>query len=513
MSSDLRDLIHSDLERIPLPPDERWTAPRVRRRGALSAVVVGIVVGALIVVGSLGGGQALQALRDRIESDRGAGGVVVPGDDYVYVSDGGPSQIGGSPTQGIQTIAMPLGQSVGRFIGDTYIGSPYEGGFMTIRGNRAFLPVATSTGGSSDDYETYLQEIDLSRGLGLRRIATGIVVIPYALQAELPGTPVFPAATAVSSDGTSIWLVRDTGDHGRVTVVDRFDGQTLSPLAHLVLSASGPGAVRSQVVALGADRLAVVREHFESQSPGAVDWYFLDAQLDIIASYADDSEHRLPASGACSADVQRDPVSAGWLILCSDPSSSGDGALVFLDSTSFTITATVDLPRERGFALGMTSARDGTVYVLTGRPVVARIDPRTHRTIDARPVILARSWLDHLMPAVVEAKYPGGPSLAFSPDGRYAYLAGPSDQWWGSLATIDMRDAKVIAHSSAFGAIAAVGLSPGGERLYALATDGEGVRRIVLIAPDTLRSVGQSAPIANDPFGILAVRRQTPAGQ
>jgi hypothetical protein len=76
-----------------------------------------------------------------------------------------------------------------------------------------------------------------------------------------------------------------------------------------------------------------------------------------------------------------------------------------------------------------------------------------------------------------------------------------------------MRDAKVIAHSSAFGAIAAVGLSPGGERLYALATDGEGVRRIVLIAPDTLRSVGQSAPIANDPFGILAVRRQTPAGQ
>jgi hypothetical protein len=117
------------------------------------------------------------------------------------------------------------------------------------------------------------------------------------------------------------------------------------------------------------------------------------------------------------------------------------------------------------------------------------------------------------MPAVVEAKYPGGPSLAFSPDGRYAYIAGPPDQWWGSLATIDMRDAKVVAHSSAFGAITAVGLSTGGERLYALAVDGEGVQRIVLLAPDTLRFVGQSAPLASDPSGIVAVRRQTPAGQ
>ena len=76
-----------------------------------------------------------------------------------------------------------------------------------------------------------------------------------------------------------------------------------------------------------------------------------------------------------------------------------------------------------------------------------------------------------------------------------------------------MRDARVIAHTNSFGAITAVGLSPGGERLYVLATDGAGVRRIVLVAPDTLRSVGQSAPIANDPFAILAVRPQTPAGQ
>ena len=81
---------------------------------------------ALVVVASLGGGQALQALRDRIESDRASGGVVVPGDDYVYVSDGGPSPFGGTPTRGIQTIAMPAGRSTGRVIADTYVGTAYD---------------------------------------------------------------------------------------------------------------------------------------------------------------------------------------------------------------------------------------------------------------------------------------------------------------------------------------------------------------------------------------------------
>src|SRR5207247_2313370 len=214
-----------------------------------------------------------------------------------------------------------------------------------------------------------------SRGVAGRRIATGTVSIPSALQAELPGTPVFPAGTAVSSNGTSIWLVRDTGDHGRTTVVDRFDGQTLSPLAHIVLSSTGPGVVRSRVVALSPDRVAIVREHFESLILGAADWYFLDPQLEVIASYADDSGHRLPAGGECSADVQRSPANAEWLVLCSDSSLSGDGALVFLDPNTFTISATVSLPRERGFAIGMASATDGTVYVRShhgGRSLAGR---------------------------------------------------------------------------------------------------------------------------------------------
>lgn len=509
MSSDLRDLLRTDLDQIPLPPDDQWTMRRARHGRSLGVAVVAILI-ALVVAASLGGGQALQALRERIESDRAAGGVFIAGDDYVYASDGGPSVFDGTPTQAVQAIAMPAGQSVGRFIGNTYVGTTHDGGLMTFPGDRAYLPVATSTG-RRDEYEIGLQEIDLSRGLALRRIPLGIDFLDGSLQAELPGTPLFPAAAAVSADGSSIWVVRDRFDHGQATFVERLDGQTLSPLAQTVLlTSTDAGAVRSRVVVLGADRVAIVREHYESRILVAADWYFLDPQLGVIASYAGDS--RLPAGGKCSTDVRPNPANTGWLVLCSDSSLSGDGALVFLEASTLTISATVSLPRERGFALGMAAAADGTVYVLSDRPVVTRIDPRTRRTIDARAVIQARSWLDQLLPQAAAAKSPGGPTVVFSPDGRYAYLAGPPDQWWGSIATVDMRDAKVIAHTDAFGGIAAVGLSPGGERLYVLATDREGNRRIVLLAPNTLQYVGQSATIANDPFGILTVRRQVPGG-
>src|SRR2546427_8431887 len=104
MSSDLQNLIQSDLERIPLPPEERWTMPRARRGRVVSAAVVAVLV-ALVVVGSLGAGQALRAVRDRIDSDRAAAGVIVPGDDFVYVSDGAPAAPGGgTEAQGLQVV-------------------------------------------------------------------------------------------------------------------------------------------------------------------------------------------------------------------------------------------------------------------------------------------------------------------------------------------------------------------------------------------------------------------------
>src|SRR2546428_10829058 len=107
MSSDLQNLIQSDLERIPLPPEERWTMPRARRGRVVSAAVVAILV-ALVIVGSLGAGQVLRAVRDRIDSDRAAAGGVVPGDGFVYVRDGAPAALGGGAgARGLPVVPMP----------------------------------------------------------------------------------------------------------------------------------------------------------------------------------------------------------------------------------------------------------------------------------------------------------------------------------------------------------------------------------------------------------------------
>ena len=98
----------------------------------------------------------------------------------------------------------------------------------------------------------------------------------------------------------------------------------------------------------------------------------------------------------------------------------------------------------------------------------------------------ARSRLEQLVPPIAAAKGAGGPSVVFSPDARYAYLASSPDRWWGSLARIDLRDAKVVTSSTALGAVAAVALSPGGERLYALAADDRDERTLVLLEPQNL---------------------------
>ncbi|TMC77177.1 MAG: hypothetical protein E6J09_08165, partial [Chloroflexi bacterium] len=119
MSSDLRDLIRTDLDRIPLPPSTEWTQPRPRRRvRALGATAILLVV-IVVVVASLGAGQAVRALRDWVETQRVASGVVA-GNDYVYLADGDPS------SQYIQIVAMPGGQTISRLVGQTYVGSMQE---------------------------------------------------------------------------------------------------------------------------------------------------------------------------------------------------------------------------------------------------------------------------------------------------------------------------------------------------------------------------------------------------
>jgi DNA-binding beta-propeller fold protein YncE len=265
-------------------------------------------------------------------------------------------------------------------------------------------------------------------------------------------------------------------------------------------------------VTLGPDRVALIREHYPVTYQGArlgVDWYILDDQLLTIATYPFEA-HGMPAGGFCSADVHADPTGDGWILLCSDPFLAQDGALVFL-SRDGSIVAQTPLSREMGYALGMTVTLDQTVNVLTSRPVVARIDARTRRLIDARPVTETRSLLDWLLPPAAAAKGPVGPGVVFSLDARYAYLIGGPDSWWGTVAKIDLATAKVVASASGLPGAGGLALSEDGERLYALVIEGR-TRTLALLDPRSLRLASQTAPLANDPYGIVVVRGQLPLG-
>jgi hypothetical protein len=505
MSSDLHELIRKDLERIPLPASNAWIQKRQRRPSRAWRAAVIALTTVSVLVASLVGGQLLRGLRDRIDGQRAASGLVT-GDDLVYVIDGDAA------TQAVQAVAMPGGQSVARQPGATYVGSEHEGAYMTISGDYAYLPVARATGNGPDEYETYLQQIDLRNGTALTRIDLGTVTIARGLQAELGGTP-FAAATATSADGKTIWLVRDTGPRGQGTLLDRFDVQLLPTGARVVsgrtrvpLDGGGQGAVRSRLIPLGDDKLAVLRDQYVGGNHVGTDWYVLNHELNVIQKYVS-ADRRLPDAGLCEATA--DPTSAGLVLVCSDPSGSSDGAVVFLDGQNFAVTAALPLPREQGFVLGMTTSPDGRITILTDRPLVARFNAREHSLIDARPVTQTRSWFEELLPAVAAAKELGGPPVVFSPDARYAYVGTNSSRWWGTLATIDLANATVVTSTTAVGAVIAVGLSSGGERLYALTQDDQGSRQVLLLEPRTLAIAARSAPLDFDPHGIVAVRRKS----
>jgi hypothetical protein len=464
---------------------------------------------AVIVVGSLGAGQALRAVRDWVETQRVATGLVA-GNDYVYLSDGDTAN------QYIQIVAMPSGHSVGRLVGQTYVGTNTEGSLMRVSGDFAYLPVARSAGLPADELNTYLQQIDLRRGIPLGRIGLGFVNPPRAALTEPLTTPRFAAATATSADGKSVWLVRDTGERGLVASIDRFAAQTMSstPLAHAEIADVGAEAIRSTIVALDGGGAAVMRVHypadFQSGAYGA-DWVFLDEQLRVLATYRyDDQSGRLPALGFCSTDIRTDPGTGGWIVLCSDPFGGAGGAVVFF-ARDGSISAQIPLQRELGYALGMTVGQDGIVSVVTARPLVARIDGRTHLLIDARPVTENRSLLDDLLPPVAAAKGPSGATVVFSADGRYAYVIASPDDWWGSLAKIDLISAKVVARTSAVRYLGGLGISEDGKRLYALAIDYEsGARTLALFDPETLRLASQSGTLPNEPSAIIAIRTPLP---
>ncbi|MFN2572676.1 MAG: hypothetical protein ABR537_13870 [Gemmatimonadales bacterium] len=503
MSSELRDLVFRDLEQIPLPPVVAWTERRSRRRQPRIGLLASAAIVVLVVVASLGGGQLLRVARDGLERWRAAStSGLVPGNDLIYVAYAATDDLA---SQGLSVVAMPGGQVFGCCDAATYVGTRFEGALMTITGDVAYLPVARRIAAGSDQYESFLQPIDLRRGAPLDRVSIGMFTVPQT--PDLAGTTPFRAATATSADGRYVWLVRDTGERGQVAQIDRFDVHPFpgaDPAAHTVLTTSGGTAVRSHVIPLGADKVIVVRERYSGLNRVAADWYVLDTQLNVIKSFEGDDTKRLPDSGLCSSDVRPDLSGSGWIVLCSDPSGAADGALLFLDGQRFQITGRVTLERSMGYAVAMGATGNGQIAVLTSRPVVARIDAQMHELIDARTVTRGRAWFEPLPPSVAAAKETGSSAL-ISPDGRYAYLADSPDHF-GALVTIDLVEATVIASTNELGTVAALGLSAGGDRLYALMASGNraDVRSVVLLEPRTLAIAARSGALPGA-FAIAAV--------
>src|SRR5256886_14539252 len=119
---------------------------------------------------------------------------------------------------------MPSGQSISRLVGQPYVGSVQEGSLMSVSGDVAYLPVASSGGLPADTYSTYLERIDLRRGVPVGRLGTGFMSAPHLEPTELPGTAVFAAGTATRADGRTLWPGRGTRRHGLLAKPGRLRG-------------------------------------------------------------------------------------------------------------------------------------------------------------------------------------------------------------------------------------------------------------------------------------------------
>jgi hypothetical protein len=517
MSSDLRDLFKRDLNEIPVPEPDEWTA-QVRRRREFPALARWLVTGLVIVavmVASLGAGQVLVVFRERIAGGPSAASGVPgfrAGNDYVYVAESDLAR------GGTQIVEMPGGALMTRFSGRGVVGS-YIDRFVMRTGPDVALLATVRDGGRPEADATYLQAVVLHSGVPTFRIdtgsvATGASVPPEAVQ--IAGAHI--GEVALSSDGSRAYFVRDEGPTGattRLTVYDaRYDANTNAPAATngTVIATrtwSGPDAswdrTWARIVTLDDGHVALVRQRVQGAdllgraTRFGQEWHFLDADLSELAAYT------AAASGSCSFDLIRVPNEA-WAMICADPSGAAQTWSVrFLRASDFGSLADVAVARELGIPLGGTVTADGTLRILTNRPAVVSIDTRTHQVTGKQPVTERHSLLDLVAPSVALGKDTGSPGLQFSPDGRFAYLISDRALWWGGIALIDLEKAALVTHTTAVSAYA-LRLSPNGDRLYALVVgQQEGKSELVLLDPGTLSEVARSVALSNSPSTIIAV--------
>ncbi len=522
MSSDLRDVFKRDLNEIPVPPADEWVRPvKHRQRRAVPHVVrwaVTAIVILTIVVASLGAGQLLVAIRERLAGVPSSATSGLPafraGDDYVYVGEADLAR------GGVQVVEMPAGSLARRLVGRGVVGSHIDRYATRAGPDTVLLQTFRDSGFADGVAETFLEAVVLHSDVPAFGIVAGAVATtPSAPPGAVRIAGFHVGEAALSVDGRRAYLVRDEGPTGAVTRLTVYDAQ-YDPATNAPASTngkilatrtwSGPNAswdrTWARIVPLDASRVALVRQRVagpdllgRATRLGQA-WYFLDADLKEISTF------EVAPGLTCSFDLIRVPNDE-WAMICGDWSGGAQTWSVgFLRGNDFHIVADVAVARELGFPLGGTVAPDGMLRIITNRPAVVSIDTRTHELVGKRPVTEGHSFLDGFAPAVAAAKDNGSPTVQFSPDGRFAYLLADRSLWWGGIALIDLEKATVVTHTTAVGDASALRLSANGDRLYALVVvPQQELSVLVLLDPGTLKEVARSVALSNGPLTIITV--------
>ncbi|MGH2377109.1 MAG: YncE family protein [Candidatus Limnocylindria bacterium] len=497
MSSELHKAFRADLDQIPLRPEDEWVpsispprAPASRRQVSRGLVPGGLLV-VLLVIASVVAGLVLsdvrRALRTDVASPSADAPAVIEGRDLVHLAEGEEG------SRALVSVAMPDGRVTGRLPGEAYIGPQYAGSPIVTGRELAFVPTVGPP--------LTLRGVDLRTGSPATEIEAEPLGLGTAESRCGAGTGPEPFDVATSQNGSSVFLVRNAGTNGTVTVLERYDARSGAVLARREWRTTAAEVqVRTRLVPFDDEHIAVVRELMSGCAPIQPiqqEWRFLASDLAEIGSVTIDVRER----DTCRLELIPVTSTREWLLVCSDPFGFVPTRLVFLDQ-GFREKARVELSRQLGLALGAVLMSDGNVAVITERPLVVRVDPRTYEVIDKRPVVGGRSsLLDLVAPPVAAAKEIGGRSIAFSPDGNFVYLPRASAAWIDGVALIDLRDAAVVAQSDRSGRIA---LSSDGGRLYVLSGSGPATR-LILLDPGTLREIATSEPLTSGPFSIVAV--------
>ena len=335
MSSDLHDLFKRELREIPLRPPEMWVAPasidRASRPRSLRWLVPALVVIA-VVIASIGAGELIVGVRERLvpASNTPSGlPALREGPDLIYAAESDPAK------GYVQAVEMPEATVAARYTGRGVVGSYIDRYAVRTGKDVAFLPVWEEGGRTAGVADTYLQAVALRSGVPTFRIPTGQV----SVSSTAPGGAIevagpFVGEVAVSADGSSVFLVRDIGPGSRMTQLVRYDArydpQTNAPSAttgRAIASStwtdgSSSGAIWSRIIPLDGERVALVRQHVQGAdmlgraTQVGQDWYFLDGDLNEIASYTGD--RRFGPTATCSFDPIPLPNSE-WAVICGDP--------------------------------------------------------------------------------------------------------------------------------------------------------------------------------------------------